>query len=63
VGISYYGWNPHAGRLYERLGFKEEGREREMLWMAGKRWDKVRMGILEREWTARKEKKEKQENN
>jgi RimJ/RimL family protein N-acetyltransferase len=60
VGISYYGWNPGAGRLYEKLGFKEEGRERELFWMGGKRWDKIRMGMLESEWAARKETTEKE---
>lgn len=57
VGIGYMTWNPGAGRLYERLGFKEEGRTRETYWMGGKWWDHVELGMLEDEWRAREEEK------
>jgi RimJ/RimL family protein N-acetyltransferase len=52
VSIGYIGWNPDAGRLYERLGFVQEGRERECFFSQGRFWDKVVMGMLEGEWRA-----------
>lgn len=50
VGIKAFGWNDGAIRLYERLGFKIEGREREALWHDGRWWDAVEFGMLEDEW-------------
>jgi RimJ/RimL family protein N-acetyltransferase len=43
-------WNTGAIRLYEKLGFKHEGREREAYWHEGRFWDGVQMGMLEGEW-------------
>jgi hypothetical protein len=34
-------------------GFAEEGRDREANFQDGRWWDVVRMGILEKEWTAK----------
>jgi len=53
VSIGYMAWNLDAGRLYERLGFVEEGRERECFFFEGGWWDKVVLGMLEGEWRAR----------
>jgi RimJ/RimL family protein N-acetyltransferase len=50
VSIRAFGWNEGAVRLYGRLGFREEGRERECLWHEGRWWDGVLFGMLEGEW-------------
>lgn len=52
VRIRAFEWNVGAIRLYARLGFQEEGREREALWFEGRWWDGVEMGMLDREWWA-----------
>jgi RimJ/RimL family protein N-acetyltransferase len=43
-------WNEGAMKLYERLGFKLEGREREGMWHEGRWWDVVEYSMLEGEW-------------
>ncbi|KAK5118004.1 hypothetical protein LTR62_004048 [Meristemomyces frigidus] len=43
-------WSPGARRLYERLGFQFEGREREAFWSGGRWWDGFSFGMLEGEW-------------
>ncbi|GAM83701.1 hypothetical protein ANO11243_016900 [Dothideomycetidae sp. 11243] len=50
VGINAYSHNVRAVRLYERLGFVMEGREREMVWLEGRYWDLLHLGMLGREW-------------
>lgn len=50
VKIRAFKWNQAAIRLYERLGFKHEGRDRESYWHEGRFWDGVEFGILDREW-------------
>jgi ribosomal protein S18 acetylase RimI-like enzyme len=47
--------NPRARRLYERIGFVVEGVKREHLWFDGRYWDQTIMGILDREWRAKRE--------
>lgn len=49
VRIRAFKWNEGAIRLYEKLGFKLEGRERESLWHEGRWWDSVTLGLLEGE--------------
>ncbi|KAH9878198.1 hypothetical protein J1614_003415 [Plenodomus biglobosus] len=58
VGIKAFAWNGGALRLYERVGFKVEGREREAFWSEGRWWDGVLMGMLEGEWRARRQARE-----
>ncbi|CAO2650060.1 Nn.00g013520.m01.CDS01 [Neocucurbitaria sp. VM-36] len=58
VKIRAFEWNDRALRLYERVGFKEEGREREALWHLGRWWDGITMGMLEREWRERVRKRQ-----
>jgi RimJ/RimL family protein N-acetyltransferase len=41
--------------LYEKIGFKVEGREREAYWHEGRWWDGVELGMLEGEWRSLKE--------
>ncbi|KAF9728865.1 hypothetical protein PMIN03_005120 [Paraphaeosphaeria minitans] len=52
VRIRAFAWNEGACRLYARLGFVEEGRERESLWHEGRWWDGVEFGLVEGEWRA-----------
>jgi RimJ/RimL family protein N-acetyltransferase len=61
VRIRAFEWNVGAVRLYERLGFKHEGREREAFWHEGRWWDEVGLGMLEGEWRALQEAQEKEE--
>ncbi|KAK6430126.1 hypothetical protein LTR95_013723 [Oleoguttula sp. CCFEE 5521] len=53
VGIGAMSYNTGAVRLYERLGFKPEGRIRDFFWHDGQFWDAIESGILEREWWER----------
>ncbi|KAK0614244.1 acyl-CoA N-acyltransferase, partial [Immersiella caudata] len=50
IGLQAFGYNPDVIRLYKRLGFVEEGREREAIPFERKWWDTVHMGMLEHEW-------------
>jgi RimJ/RimL family protein N-acetyltransferase len=50
IGLSVYEWNPKARKVYEKLGFVTEGREREVSWFQGKWWDTINMSILDYEW-------------
>ncbi|RYP32053.1 hypothetical protein DL767_005407 [Monosporascus sp. MG133] len=50
IEIHAFSFNTGAVRLYERLGFKEEGRLRERMWFYGGWHDDVVFGILEHEW-------------
>lgn len=53
VDLDVFEWNPGAIRLYEKLGFKREGRMREHLWFNGRYWDQLLMGMLQHEWHER----------
>ena len=53
VGCGAFAFNTGAVRLYEKLGFVLEGRQREHLWWNGKFWDLVLFGMLEDEWRER----------
>ncbi|KAI8930892.1 hypothetical protein NX059_011907 [Plenodomus lindquistii] len=55
VSIRAFEYNDGAVRLYEKLGFVQEGREREAYWWEGRWWDGIWMGILEREWRVLRE--------
>jgi RimJ/RimL family protein N-acetyltransferase len=50
VSLSVFDYNPRAIRSYEKVGFKEEGRERGFLYRDGGRADLIFMGILRDEW-------------
>ncbi|KAI1822594.1 putative GNAT family acetyltransferase [Xylaria intraflava] len=50
VQIQAFSFNTGAMRLYEKLGFREEGRIREHMWFAGSWHDGLIYGMLEDEW-------------
>ncbi|KAJ6781783.1 hypothetical protein PWT90_08506 [Aphanocladium album] len=50
VDLSVYGWNEPALALYLKVGFREEGRKREKLFLRGKYWDEILMSVLVHEW-------------
>lgn len=50
VRIRAFAWNDGAIKLYERLGFKYEGKEREAFWYNDKWWDGLEFAMLEDEW-------------
>ncbi|KAM0805902.1 acyl-CoA N-acyltransferase [Usnea florida] len=55
VELFCFEWNEGARRLYERVGFRLEGRRREALWFEGRWWDLLEFGLLEGEWRGRSE--------
>ncbi|KAI1409212.1 putative GNAT family acetyltransferase [Hypoxylon sp. FL1857] len=50
VQLCAFSFNESANRLYKKLGFKEEGRQRESMWFNGGWHDNVTYGMLEDEW-------------
>jgi RimJ/RimL family protein N-acetyltransferase len=52
VRVVAFEWNAGAMKLYERLGFRLEGRNRESRWHEGRFWDEVEYGMIDREWWA-----------
>jgi RimJ/RimL family protein N-acetyltransferase len=49
VELSVYASNPRGQKVYERCGFRVEGRLRENAWVDGRWVDEIRMGLLESE--------------
>jgi RimJ/RimL family protein N-acetyltransferase len=54
VGLSVFAFNARAIRVYEKAGFRIEGRLREAIRRDGRHWDEVQMGVLADEWRARR---------
>ena len=52
VGLEVYAFNSRARRVYERAGFRAEGRRRAALLFDGERIDAITMGVLRPEWLA-----------
>jgi RimJ/RimL family protein N-acetyltransferase len=42
-------YNERALRLFERCGFRREGRERDGHYLGGRHWDVIHLGLLEKE--------------
>ncbi len=57
VEIGTASYNERAAHLYERLGFKFEGRKREVIFMNRRWYDLVEFGMLEHEWAELRGKK------
>jgi RimJ/RimL family protein N-acetyltransferase len=55
VEIAATALNERAVGLYKKLGFKEEGRQRDAAFFDGRWWDLVMLGILEGEWETLRE--------
>jgi RimJ/RimL family protein N-acetyltransferase len=53
VTLTVFEYNQQAIHLYEKAGFRVEGRHREYLYREGRRWDLIEMGILREEWLER----------
>ncbi len=53
LSLQVYSFNERAVRLYERLGFQHEGRQRQDFFLDGVYHDTLNMGILRDEWLAR----------
>jgi len=52
VALSVFEYNERAIRSYEKVGFRIEGRKRQVIQRDGRRWDELYMGILREEWMA-----------
>ena len=50
VGLGVYSYNARAIRSYEKIGFKNEGRRRQVITRDGVRHDMIIMSILRSEW-------------
>lgn len=50
IWLRVFDYNTRAIRLYEKLGFVHEVREREMIYRDGRYYDNLLMGILRYEW-------------
>ncbi|KAG6827926.1 hypothetical protein H0H92_009904 [Tricholoma furcatifolium] len=53
VSLTVFEGNDGAIALYKKLGFVEEGRNRQAVWIDGSWRDRIHMGILEEEWATR----------
>ncbi|HQE20210.1 MAG TPA: GNAT family protein, partial [Aggregatilineales bacterium] len=56
IELGVFDSNQRGIRAYEKAGFVEEGRRREVLWREGRYHDMILMSILEDEWRARQAK-------
>jgi RimJ/RimL family protein N-acetyltransferase len=54
VQLGVFETNERAQRLYKKLGFVEEGRDRELIFKEGRYIDNIRMGILRDEWLSQR---------
>ncbi|KAG6866273.1 hypothetical protein C0991_006369 [Blastosporella zonata] len=54
VSLTVFEGNDRAIALYKKIGFVEEGRIRNAVWIDGGWRDRIHMGILEEEWAALK---------
>ena len=52
IGLSVYEGNQRGARVYEKIGFTEEGRARRAHFIGGRHVDVVRMGLLAEELIA-----------
>ena len=55
IELNVYDYNSRAIKLYKKLGFTEEGRRRQFVWIKGSYHDAIMMGMLAEEWRDRKE--------
>lgn len=55
ISLETWSTNERAIRCYKAVGFVEEGRLREAVWVDGQRVDAVEMGVLRPEWLERQQ--------
>ncbi|HZY90048.1 MAG TPA: GNAT family protein [Gemmataceae bacterium] len=55
VWLHVYEYNPRAVHVYEKVGFRHEGRLRQAAFHDGRYWDTLDMGLLRAEWQANHE--------
>ena len=55
VGLDVFAFNARAIHVYERIGFRHEGRVRDALWWDGEPHDSLLMEILAPEWAVQQE--------
>lgn len=53
IHLRVFGYNTPGIRLYEKLGFRLDARERGYIYRDRTYWDQYRMSILKHEWEAR----------
>jgi RimJ/RimL family protein N-acetyltransferase len=53
ITLGVFEYNERAMKAYEKVGFKYEGRLREVFVRDGRRWDMHLMGLLREEWLQR----------
>jgi RimJ/RimL family protein N-acetyltransferase len=53
ITLNVFEYNQRALHSYEKCGYVEEGRTRQMLNRETRRWDLVYMGLLKEDWLAR----------
>jgi len=54
INSNVYEFNERSWRMHLRVGFTEEGRQRELIYRKGRYWNLVMLGILKEEWEATK---------
>lgn len=54
IELGVYEYNPRAIRVYEKLGFTHEGRQRRAIHWRNNYYDRLIMGILREEWVKAK---------
>ena len=54
IALGVFEFNARAQAVYRKVGFVDEGREREAYYQDGRYWDVLRMSILREEWDARR---------
>lgn len=50
VYLGCFEFNSHAGYLYERLGFKPEGMNKDFVYRNGKYYSEIAFGVIKTEW-------------
>lgn len=50
LSLTVFAYNTRAIHVYQKAGFKMEGKQRKAINRDGRRWDLIYMGILKREW-------------
>jgi RimJ/RimL family protein N-acetyltransferase len=53
IELNVYDYNSRAIKLYKKLGFTEEGRRRQFMWIKGSYHDAIMMSMLAEEWRDR----------